>query len=278
VPDPEPVAGRDPSSAEWERVRASRRMREYVQVMPKHAFFIGPTAALIWKAPLPEGLLDELHVAVLHPRTPVRRPGVRGIQVRSKLVTVKDGDAARYTNPATTWASLGSYLEVDDLVAVADHLIRVPRIPGTSRIERKPYAQLSDLAAALSTGRRVGGAKLREAYELARIGAASRPETQLRLILVRGGLPEPELNADVYDDHGRFIGCGDLVYRERKVAVEYEGDGHRKRDQFETDIERFQRYAEAGWVTVRLTSAHVPGKPDECVRRVREALERSTVR
>ena len=61
------------------------------------------------------------------------------------------------------------------------------------------------------------------ALELVRPGSESPKETELRLLLIRGGLPEPELNVDVVGKNGRFIGRGDLVYRRHKVLVEYDG-------------------------------------------------------
>lgn len=274
VPDPLPVAGREPSEAEWERVRALRLIHAFASVMPAHAFFVGPSAALLWKAPLPRNLHKELHVGAFHPRTPVRRPGIRGVQVRPHLACQTTVDGFRVSDPASTWAMLAPFIEVRELVVVADHMLRIPRIGGTDLVERPPHATLDELVAAAEAGRRVGVAKLREALPLARVGSASRPETILRLNLYEAQLPEPELNADICDRHGRFIACGDLVYRRQRVVVEYEGDGHRDRTQFDRDIERYQRLAEEGWTPVRLTSDHVFKKPAEGVRRVRDALDR----
>jgi hypothetical protein len=62
---------------------------------------------------------------------------------------------------------------------------------------------------------------------LLRPGAESRPETLLRLLLGRAGLPEPEVNVDIRDDSGRFLGRADLVYPPWRTIVEYDGDQHR---------------------------------------------------
>ncbi|WOF22323.1 DUF559 domain-containing protein [Microbacterium betulae] len=274
-PDPAGVAGREPLREEVERVDALRRLHAYATVMPDHAFAVGPTAALLWAAPLPLGHHDVLHIGVLHPRTPIRRPGIRGVQVQPHLASVVRGETFAATDPASTWASLGPLLGMPDLVAVADFFLRVPRIPGTARLERAPLATRQELEDALSAGRRHGAAMLRQALALARTGSASRPESIVRLLLIDDGLPEPALDSDIFDPTGAFVACGDLVYPEFRVIVEYEGDGHRERRQFERDIERIQRLSEWGWAVIRLTSRHVFATPDECVRRVRTALRRA---
>ncbi|HYI60094.1 MAG TPA: hypothetical protein VEX66_18140 [Microlunatus sp.] len=53
-------------------------------------------------------------------------------------------------------------------------------------------------------------------------------ETRLRLLIVLAELPEPECNVDLGDELF-FIGRVDLYLRAWNVAVEYEGDQHRKR-------------------------------------------------
>lgn len=275
IPDPEGVAGRPPSLEERERVDALRRLHAYATVMPDHAFAVGPTSALLWGAPLPLGHHAVLHIGVFHPRTPVRRAGIRGVQVQPRLASAVRVGAFAATDPASTWAALGRSLAVPDLVAVADFFLRVPRIPGTDRLERAPLTTRQELERAVSAGRRRGAAKLRQALGLARTGSASRPESLVRLLLVGSGLPEPVLNMDVLDPTGVFVACGDLVYPDFRVVVEYEGDGHRERRQFERDIERIQRLTELGWTVVRLTSRHVFSTPHECVRRVRSALRRA---
>jgi hypothetical protein len=55
---------------------------------------------------------------------------------------------------------------------------------------------------------------------LIRPGAESRPETLVRLAVAGAGRPEPEVNVDIVDGSGRFLGRGDLVHRGWKVIVE----------------------------------------------------------
>jgi hypothetical protein len=42
------------------------------------------------------------------------------------------------------------------------------------------------------------------------------------------GLPEPEVNPDIRNASGRFVGRGDLVYRRWRVIVEYDRVGGRE--------------------------------------------------
>lgn len=258
----------------WERWarEADRLMNAYLPVMPSHAFFCGSTAARLWGLPLPSRVDATLHVGVWRPRTAPVRSGVRGRQFTVGFVRVVDLDGIRLTDPASTWATLGGMLRHDELVAVADRVLHVPRHPGGFQpVTETALATREELERLVQRKGRPGAPVLRRALELARTGSASPPETQIRLILHRAGLPEPVLDHDVYDEHGRFLGCSELAYPELKVALEYESDGHLTRPQLQRDIDKYQAYAEAGWHTVRLTSAHVYAVPSETVRRVRVA-------
>ncbi|WP_460799698.1 hypothetical protein [Microbacterium sp. GXF0217] len=69
------------------------------------------------------------------------------------------------------------------------------------------------LRATVAARRRTGIQNLREAVELMREDSWSPRESKIRVRIVRAGLPEPPLNQDVFEDHGRFLGCVDLAYR-----------------------------------------------------------------
>ena len=98
-------------------------------------------------------------------------------------------------------------------------------------------------------------------------------ETALRLLILRAGLPEPELNQELFDDRGRWIGRFDMVYRDARVIVEYDGDQHRRStEQYEKDIRRIDRAIAAKWTVVRVRASGIHANPGETVRRVHEAL------
>lgn len=115
---------------------------------------------------------------------------------------------------------------------------------------------------------RVG--RLGRVAALARPGADSARETMLRLLMVLAGLPEPELQVDLGDVAG-WIGRVDTYFREFKVVIEYEGDGHRKRGQWTKDIDRYERLRRAGYHVVRVTSEHMLN-PAALVARIHEEL------
>ncbi|WP_193597283.1 hypothetical protein [Microbacterium sp. YJN-G] len=258
----------------WNTVREwhLRGMREYLPVIPVDGYFCGPSAAFIWGIPLPPRDWSDLHVGVPRPSRAPRRPGVVGHQHSAGYVRVVEVDGMLVTDAASTWATLGGLLTEDDLIVAADRVIRIPRMPGGfRRLDERPLATREELSWFAERKGRPGAPRLRRALEQARTGAASPPETRIRLLIRDAGLPEPVLDHDVYDEYGRFLGCSELAYPELRVAFEYESDGHLSQEQLRRDIDKYQAYAEAGWNPVRLTSEHVFRNPGEAVRRIRQA-------
>lgn len=266
----------DPDAGMFGARRANLRARveAYALVMTDATFVCLHTAAVLHGYPLRLGPNAPIHAAVHHPGRAPRGRGVKGHALRPALAEVTVVDGIRVTSPATTWAMLGAHMSVRELIAFGDAMVRIPRHPGGFRPPSgPPLATLEQLADALEAGRRVGAGRLREALPLLRTGSSSPAETTARLLLVDGGLPEPELDVDVYDACGRWIGCSELAYPAYRVAAEYEGDHHRtSRDQWNRDIAKYQAYAEAGWRVVRLTNDLVARRPHEVIRQVAAAL------
>ena len=88
-------------------------------------------------------------------------------------------------------------------------------------------------------------------------------ETRARLLFLRGGLPEPELNVVINDsDSGQWLSDSDFVWRERKVVAEFDGDHHRTdRRQWQNDVAGCQNLQDDGWTFVQLTYASVMTHP-----------------
>lgn len=119
-------------------------------------------------------------------------------------------------------------------------------------------------------------AKLREALPQIRVGSASPPETELRLAVLRAGLPEPALDVDVLDEHGSVIGYTELAYPRWMILIEFEGDHHRtSRAQWDRDIEKHARCVALGWTVLRHTARHVRPTPIAAVTGIRDALLRA---
>lgn len=126
-----------------------------------------------------------------------------------------------------------------------------------------------ELAAA---GRRCGGA-VRRVCELSRPGAESVRETKLRLCMVAAGLPEPQLQVELYDDDG-WIGRFDMYIEALRLIIEYDGDQHRTdRQQWTHDIVRLDRARKAGNNVVQVT-AELFSNPWSQVVRIHDELVR----
>ncbi|MDQ6753946.1 MAG: endonuclease domain-containing protein [Actinomycetota bacterium] len=231
------------------------------------------TGAWTWLLPRP---FQPKELAMIHITRPagsaqMRRPGV--IAHRSLLlpgeVTVVDG--MRVTTRARTWLDLAEMLSIDELVVIADHLVRIPRPYFEGRSE--PYATKAELSAMIERhkGKR-GVRKARAALELSRVGADSAPETELRLAVFRAGLPDPLVNEPINDGWATFVPSPDLSYREYKIAVEYEGGIHADPEKVDNDIRREERYRAAGWTQIRISKRHMKNGAREAVNKIREAL------
>jgi very-short-patch-repair endonuclease len=160
------------------------------------------------------------------------------------------------TTPARTAYDIGRRVPADTSIIRIDALLNATRCTATdvSRIaDRYPGAR--------------GMRRLRRALDLVDGGAESPKETELRLLLVRDGLPRPVTQVHV----GRRR--VDIGWPHWKVGVEYDGEQHwtdprRHAD----DIQRLEYLAAQGWIIVRVSARQLRFERDETVRRVRRAL------
>lgn len=248
------------------------RARLLLPVMGDSWAFSHVTALGIWGLPLP---LDvdrhgELHVSTGTGRGP-RRSGVVAHRTTAGSAVVVDG--LRVVDPLTAWVQSGTLLPLDDLVAVGDALCGDWSPHDSARRQaRAALAVRVQRAAGLR-----GLTRVRAALDLVRAGVESPKETELRLLLQRAGLPEFELNVETFDEAGRYLGKPDLRHLASRVAVEYEGDEHRSDPaRYRRDITRRERFADAGWRTIRVTQADLHGRAArELVGRVRRCLGRA---
>ena len=103
------------------------------------------------------------------------------------------------------------------------------------------------------------------------MGAESPTETVTRLTIVGHGLPRPETQIVVRDGSGGLAGHGDMGYRRVRVIVEYEGAHHGEDEQLEIDVERYYKFEQLGWHTIRVTKRMLR-EPWILVERVESAL------
>lgn len=258
---------------QWKRVgeagdprsRLLNRCRQYAPRMAGTEFFSHDTALVAYGAPTPYGWqLGDLHVAVHRPQQAPRTRGIRGHRLQARAAATRDVGGLRLEDPARAWVQLAHEWPFDAMVAAGDFLVA----------RRRPLVALEDLRAEAAWARRerVLGAAL----DAVRVGSESPEETRLRLLLLRGGLPEPELNVDILDDAGRFLGRGDLVFPRWKVLVEYDGRQHASDPaQFARDADRWHGFADNGWTLVRVLRHHVRGDGAVALDRARSALLRA---
>lgn len=234
-----------------------------------HRWFTHLSAARIWGCPLPPSVDLRAHLSA-HRRAP-RIAGIIGHKASLRASPMRRAGLP-VSDPITTWLQLAAVLPFDELVACGDHLVHQPRYP--DRHDPRPYVEREALVAAAAEYRGRGAIMARAAAAAVRSHAASRPETLIRLLLERAGLPAPELNAEVHDAEGVWIAYCDLVFRAAKVVVEYDGDQHRTdRRQYERDRRRLDALADAGWNVIHVRADALFHDPASVVARVRRALE-----
>lgn len=213
------------------------------------------TAAAVWGAPVDRARAVPWHVSV---PTGTTRP------VRARVVSHHAADlptstvrGLRVTDPSRTWLDLAAAgASTADLVVVGDAFGRL----GLASPE-----QLGEVAL---LPRRRGSQRMRAAAALLDPRAESGPESRLRLMLVAGGLPAPEVNHVVTDGRGAFLARVDLAWPEAMLVVEYDGDHHRERQQWVHDLRRRERLEAAGWTVVVVTAADLREPRSALVERV----------
>ena len=100
-------------------------------------------------------------------------------------------------------------------------------------------------------------------------------ETRLRWLLLRAGLPTPEVQTDLRDADGRLIGRADLYYPAARLVVEYDGANHRER--LVEDNRRQNLLMDAGYALLRFTAADINRQPEVVETLVRRALVKAAL-
>lgn len=218
----------------------------------------GVRARAAWLRSRGHGVLAGFSASALHgarwidpgrPATVIdtNRRRTRGIEVWADHIDDDEIcliDGMRVTTPLRTAVDLARRYPVDTAVTAIDALARATRLKADDI-----------LAASIRPGRH-GMRRAREALALVDPGAESPKETWLRLVIIRAGFPRPETQVPVYNEFGVLIGEVDHGWRDRRIAVEYEGKHHRmSRTAFDKDIRRMDEMIEQGWTVLRITAA-----------------------
>jgi len=224
------------------------------------------SAARVWRLPLPSWLESadapvSLSVAAGLPRP--RRTDVRGRRLRLPLEHVVEIDGRRLTSPARTWVDCASQVPLGHLVAMGDVILR------------RDLASEEDLARICHWAyRRRGVAVARKALPLLDPGAESPGESRARVVLVTGGIPRPECNANVFGDAG-WLARADMVWRRQRVIAEYDGAVHLAEEQRRRDAARLNLLQAAGWLVIVFTARDLR-HPEQMCTLVHNALRRGS--
>jgi hypothetical protein len=205
---------------------------------------------------LPDGAPAEL----AHANQPAP-PGIlihRGTIAADEICSRQSIDC---TTPARTAYDIGRRVPGDTAI------IRIDALLNATRCTAKEVERIAD---------RYPGARhicrLRAALDLADGGAESPKETELRLLLVRDGLPRPVAQILVVK-HGHKPRRIDMGWPQWKVGVEYDGEQHFiNPDDYADDIVRLEFLAAEGWTIVRVSARQLRYARGEILRRVRRAL------
>jgi hypothetical protein len=240
------------------------RIAAVLMTAPDGAVVSHQTAASMWEIAVPL-LRDDgpIHLTV-STGSAVRARSDRSIH-RSPLTPEETTalDGFPITTPARTWRDLAAVLERPALLAVTDQLLgrRCTSEDLQRQLELRP------------SGR--GAARARDVLPLGDRRAESPMESWTRWLVHEAGLPMPDLQRDLHDENGWFIGRADFVWEDQKVLVEFDGDHHRDRKTFVDDVRRQNALIAAGWTILRFTSADVLGRPAYVVATIRAALRAS---
>ena len=100
-----------------------------------------------------------------------------------------------------------------------------------------------------------GVKQLRTAVAHMDAGAQSPKETWLRMLLVRRGFPRPRTQIPVLNGRGKPFAYLDMGWEDVKIAVEYDGDQHRKdRNQYVWDEQRLRLIRGREWLHIKVIS------------------------
>lgn len=171
----------------------------------------------------------------------------------------QDVDGFPCLGPERSFVDSATCLSLRELVRAGDALVRLGQSSVDSLISHCIDSHIDGVVLA------------RKAAVLVRDKVDSFRESDLRLIIVLAGLPEPDCNRQILDGT-TFLARGDLVLPEYKIVIEYDG-WHHERDahQRQKDIHRRERLEAAGWRVIIVTSADMK-HPISVVSRVHHAL------
>ena len=215
-------------------------LRAVQRRLPEQAAFSGHTAA--WIHGLDFMPCEPIEVTIPRDLTVRTRAGakLRRALLPDTDVIIRRG--YRVTTPLRTACDLGSCRDVVEATVAVDMALHAGVI------------NMESLAGHVACNPGAKGIKrLRRAVSLAEPRSASPMETRLRLELIMARLPRPEVQVDLSDVAGKFLGRADLYYPDVRLIIEFDGQNHRER--LTPDLRRQNALLNAGYHMLRFTAA-----------------------
>jgi hypothetical protein len=225
-----------------------------------------------WLASGRKGVIAGVAASSLHgapwvdPTVPIEVVGTKclpqkGLIPRTERIAddeITDKSGLPVTTRARTAFDLGRHLDRPQALARLDALMW-----------NQQFSREEVLAIASRYPRARGVRQLRELLPLVDGGAESPRESHVRLWLHDAGFPRPETQIPVLARTTQPVAWLDMGWRDVKIAVEYDGDHHRKdRKQFVKDIARLRMLEALGWIVIRVIAED---HPEEWLARVESA-------
>ncbi|MCS3444207.1 hypothetical protein [Microbacterium phyllosphaerae] len=215
----------------------------------------GETAMRVWGNPHPGkwSVGDPIVVVVATGSARVRRRGVTGRRLAEGRAHPWRIGEIPIIDPIAALFMCAAALTDDQVVIALDALLTTAdNYPGLRA--GRPLFTVTDIEQRLRDWSRFPGSRrVRDGLSRAREGAESPKETETRLLIVADGLPEPVVQYEIHEN-GLLIARSDMAYPGLRIAIEYEGDGHRtSRDQWRRDIQRQRELEDHGWIVIRVT-------------------------
>jgi very-short-patch-repair endonuclease len=226
------------------------------RVLPDDAVFSGRTAAWLHGLDLMPSPFD----VTFSPTSGItRRAGMSVHRASLSPLEIVIRRGVRATAALRTLADLCRRVDVVEGVVALDQALH------RRLVSKRALAEWTNAHRGLP-----GVARLRRALELSEPATESVMETRLRVLLVLAGLPRPHAQTVLTDGGGAFLGRVDLYYPEQRLAIEYDGAGHRER--LASDNQRQNRLLDAGYRLLRFTATDVLSNPGSVATLVRRGL------
>ena len=232
------------------------RAKAALLVAPEYAVLSHETAARLWCPQGPRSARTHLSFSY---QAHLSRDALNVHRFTYRLETARR-HGLPVTSPAMTFMHLAVRLELVELVAFGDQLVK------------RGLITVDDLVRYAQNWEHHGRAAGLRAAALVRVGVDSTPETRLRLLIVLAGLPEPTVNYVMYHDDGTIRYRIELAYREILLAIEYDGRWHDEEEQKAYDEARRSQLMSEGWTFIVVKPAGLFAPPDETLRTIVDGL------